>query len=94
MQKPDSVILYASQIAACIGYNRHKKPWESMESMWERVSPETYRDALRRTGSTTEAEMIELMIRENALVAHIIETSEAESKDWKMLPVDMMLHVL
>lgn len=81
MQKPDSIILYASQIAACIGYNRHKKPWESMESMWERVSPETYRDALRRTGSTTEAEMIEAMIRDNSMVADIIHASEAESKD-------------
>lgn len=81
MQKPDSVILYASQIAACIGYNRHKKPWEAMESMWERVSPETYRDALRRTGSTTEAEMIEAMIQENTIVAEIIQASEAESRD-------------
>lgn len=52
-----------------------------MESMWERVSPETYRDALRRTGSTTEAEIIESMIRDNAMVADIIQASEAESKD-------------
>lgn len=75
LEKPTSVILYASQIAACIGCNRHKKPAEAMESMWERMDPESYRDALRRTGCTTEADRIQKIIQDDAFVKHVVDQS-------------------
>jgi hypothetical protein len=75
LEKPASVILYASQIAACIGCNRHKKPAEAMESMWERMDPESYKDALRRTGCTTEADRIQEIIQDDAFVKHVVDQS-------------------
>jgi len=75
LERPQSVILYASQIAACIGCNRHKKPAEAMESMWERMAPESYRDALRRTGCTTEAERVQSIIQQDAVVRTVIDES-------------------
>lgn len=85
MQKPESIILYASQVAACIGYNKHRTPAEAMESMWERMYPESYAAALRRTGSTTEAEKLESLVVSNPLVAKIIEDSTT--------PCDSSTHV-
>ena len=73
--KPTSVILYASQIAACIGCNRHKKPAEAMETMWERMSPASYVAALRRTGSTTELVRVQDLIDTDELVRHIVDAS-------------------
>lgn len=75
LEKPTSVILYASQIAACIGCNRHKKPADAMESMWERMDPESYRDALRRTGCTTEADRVQKIIQDDAFIKHVIDQS-------------------
>jgi hypothetical protein len=73
--KPTSVILYASQIAACIGCNRHKKPAEAMETMWERMAPGSYLDALRRTGSTTELLRVQDLIEKDDTVRHIVDAS-------------------
>lgn len=81
LQRPQSVILYASQIAACIGCNRHKRPAEAMEAMWERMSPETYRDALRRTGCTTEADRVQCMIEQSKLIKDIVDSSTLTCTD-------------
>mgnify|MGYP006269142179 CR=1 FL=1 len=75
MEKPQSVILYASQIASCIGYNRHKKPAEAMESLWERVAPESYRRALVRTGSTTEAERVREILDRDLFLRRVVDES-------------------
>lgn len=74
-QRPQSVILYASQIAACIGSNRHKKQAECLETMWERVAPESYRNALRRTGATTEAERVQGLQERDATIRGVIQES-------------------
>jgi len=75
MQKPDAIILYASQVAACIGYNKHKSPAEAMESMWERMYPESYSDAMARTGIVSETDKLESLVMSNPLIAHIIRDS-------------------
>lgn len=75
MEKPESITLFASQVAACIGYNKHKTPADAMESMWERMYPESYRAAIKRTGSITETERLESMVSSNSLIAKIIEDS-------------------
>ena len=73
--KIQSVILYASQIAACIGCNRHKKPAEAMETMWERMAPTSYLAALRRTGSTTELLRVQDLIEKDESVRHVVDAS-------------------
>lgn len=78
LEKPGSVILFASQIAACIGYNRHKRPWESMESMWERTRPDMYRQALVRNGCLTEAERLDKIVDRHEGLSSILETSLQE----------------
>jgi len=84
-QKPESIILYASQVAACIGYNKHKTPAEAMESMWERMYPDSYRQAMQRTGLITEAQKLESMVSANPLIAKIIGDSTT--------PCDSSAHV-
>lgn len=85
MHKPESIILFASQVAACIGYNKHKTPVESMESMWERMYPDSYKNALQRTGLITEAQKLESMVSSNPLIAKIIGDSTT--------PCDSSAHV-
>ena len=76
MDRPGSVILYASQIAACIGYNRHKKPHECLEHQWERTMPDSYRRALLRNGCLTEAERLERLVHQHGVaVSSVLETS-------------------
>lgn len=74
-----SVILYASQIAACIGFNRHKKPSEAMEAMWERAAPESYAAALQRTRTVTEGDRISSLLRDNEAVKRLVDTSMLDS---------------
>jgi len=78
LQKPQSVILYASQIAACIGSNRHKKPAEAMEAMWERVAPDSYKNALVRTGCTTETDRVHELTESVLVLQNIIDESNIE----------------
>jgi len=75
MQKPESLILYASQVAACIGYNKHKTPAEAMESMWERMYPESYSIAMARTGTISESDKLDSLAMSNPLIANIIRDS-------------------
>ena len=70
-----SVILYASQIAACIGSNRHKKPAEAMETMWHRMSPASYAAALERTGTTTEIDRVRAIVDRDAGVRKVVDAS-------------------
>lgn len=37
-----SVILYASELAACIGRNKFKSPHDALLQIWSRMSPESY----------------------------------------------------
>lgn len=70
-----SLILYASQIAAAIGCNRHKKPSDALEMMWERLAPESYYAALRRNSVESEAEKINKIITTDERARVVMETS-------------------
>lgn len=37
-----SIVIYASEISACIGRNKYKSPHDALLQVWSRVSPETY----------------------------------------------------
>lgn len=45
-----------------------------MEAIWERMDPESYRDALRRTGCITETERVQSLL-EDRVVRHVVDTS-------------------
>jgi len=46
-----------------------------MEAMWERVAPESYRDALRRTGCTTELDRMQQLIEHDAMIKRVVDES-------------------
>lgn len=50
--------VYASQAAACIGENRHKKLCDAAEAFWERADSAGYRAALARNGIFTDEEIL------------------------------------
>lgn len=62
--KPPYVCIYASQVAVCIGANRHKKISEAVDCMWQRISPHSYYAALQRNGlKTDDQNVMEIMAR-------------------------------
>jgi hypothetical protein len=69
------IMLYASQIAAIIGYNRHKKVSDAMELLWERVAPESFRAALLRTGIETESERVDRLLSARKDVHDMVKES-------------------
>ena len=73
--RPSSVIVYASQVAAAIGCNRHKKPSDALELMWERVDPESYHAALARNGVESEAACIDRIASDNDDARGILQRS-------------------
>jgi len=68
-------MLYASQVAAAIGCNRHKKINDAMDLMWERLAPESYYAALRRNGVESEAERIDKLLSTDERARVVLETS-------------------
>ena len=78
------VCIYASQVAMCIGANRHKKICEAMELMWQRIDPASYRSALRRNGQRTEEEITEGILASHAELRDLVDqtlTVPCESSD-------------
>jgi hypothetical protein len=72
------VCIYASQVAAIIGYNKHKKVSDILELIWERHSPDTYYDALRRNNVQTEQEIImDIVERDASVKALLLHSSMA-----------------
>lgn len=71
-QKP-FICIYASQVAMCIGANRHKKISEAMELMWQRVDSQGFRAALRRNKLKTEDEITEDIIKTHAEVRELVD---------------------
>lgn len=62
--RPPYVCVYASQVAVCVGANRHKKPCEAVEAMWLRVDPKSFHAALARNGVRTEDQnVMDIMAR-------------------------------
>ena len=58
--------VYASQVAACVGMNKYRRPYEALEQMWERVAPGSFRDAMLRAGQKTRDEaLMEVMARDD-----------------------------
>jgi len=78
------VCIYASQVAMCIGANKHKKISEAMELMWQRVAPAGFHAALRRNHLKTEEEVAADIIRAHSEVQTLVDltlTAPCESSD-------------
>ena len=73
--------VYASQAAACIGENRHKKIGDAVETVWERADAAGYRAARRRNGIVTDDEILSRAEHAYAEVADLLSaaTTRAES---------------
>lgn len=69
------VCIYASQVAMCIGANRHKKISEALELMWQRCDPAGYRAALRRNDAKTEEDIAQAVIRASTEVRDLVDLS-------------------
>lgn len=78
---PPFVCIYASQVAMCMGANRHKKVSEAMELMWQRVDPAGFRTALRRNRLKTEDEMAEDIIQAHAGVRELVDLTLSSTCD-------------
>lgn len=78
------VCIYASQVAMCIGANKHKKISEAMDIMWQRVSPASFGAALKRNGIKTDDQQAEDIIAAHAKVRDLVRltlTTTCESSD-------------
>lgn len=66
--RPPYVCIYASQVAVCIGANKHKKVSEAVDAMWQRISPHSYYTALERNGLKTDDQNVtEIMARHQGI---------------------------
>ncbi|ABT15030.1 hypothetical protein NY2A_B631L [Paramecium bursaria Chlorella virus NY2A] len=68
--------VYASQGAACIGENKHKKICDAVETFWERANSESYKNALRRNNILTNDEIIERLEKNHPKIAELIRIAE------------------
>lgn len=67
---PMRVLVYASEIAAAVGKNRYKQPWEVFESMWVRLNPEQYREYCDAALTADQHALQELTASVHAIAHH------------------------
>lgn len=78
------ICIYASQVAMCIGANKHKKISEALELTWQRVDPASFHEAMRRNGLKTEDELAADIIRTHSEVRDLVDltlSGPCESSD-------------
>ena len=78
------VCIYASQVAMCIGANKHKKISEAMETTWQRVAPAAFHAAMKRNNVKTEEETAADIIGSHAELKGLVQLtleSPCESSD-------------
>lgn len=71
-KQPPFVCIYASQVAMCVGANKHKKISEAMDIVWQRTDPHSFRAALRRNRVKTDDEIAEGIIHTHTQVQHLV----------------------
>ncbi len=72
----NSICIYASQLASCINHNRFKKPSDALETVWQRVAPASFRDALTRNGIKTQEEAVRDIMTSNQTVRNLLVHAE------------------
>jgi hypothetical protein len=71
-----SICIYASQLASCINHNRFKKPSDALETVWQRVAPASFREALTRNGIKTQEEAVRDIMTSNQTVKSLLVHAE------------------
>lgn len=69
------VCVYASQVAMCIGANRHKKVSDAVLTMWQRISPTSFREAMRRNGLKTQEDALQELLDSSGEVRALVDKS-------------------
>jgi hypothetical protein len=78
------VCIYASQVAMCIGANKHKKISEAVETVWQRCDAASFRAGMARNRVKTEDEQAEDIIKTHAELQDLVDltlATECESSD-------------
>lgn len=68
--------VYASQVAMCIGANRHKRISDAVVLMWQRISAHSFQDAMRRNNLKTEEDALVALAQVNDDVRAILDRSK------------------
>lgn len=61
------LLVFCSQVAAAIGKNKYKKPWELLLEIWERVDPNSFDDARERNGTLSRDDAVREVILETGI---------------------------
>lgn len=69
------VCVYASQVAMCIGHNRHKKVSDAVLAMWQRISPAGFREALARNNRKTDDDVLRELVDARDEVRQLVDRS-------------------
>ena len=72
--------IYASQGAACIGENKHKKICDAVETFWERADAEGYGNACSRNNIMTDEEILERLGHSHPKIADMIRRAGEEEE--------------
>lgn len=72
---PPYVCIYASQVAVCIGANKHKKVSEAIDALWQRIAPHEYFAALQRNGLKTEDQNVTEIMARHQQVKGLVDRS-------------------
>lgn len=75
------VCIYASQVAMCIGANKHKKINEALEMMWQRVDHTGFWAAMKRNRLKTESELADDIIATHQEIKQLVQSTLAEPCD-------------
>jgi hypothetical protein len=73
--RPPYVCIYASQVAVCIGANKHKKVSEAVDAMWQRISPHSYYAALERNGLKTDDQNVTEIMAKHLDIKTLVDRS-------------------
>lgn len=69
------ICIYASQVAMCIGANKHKKINEALEMMWQRVDHAGFWAAMKRNHQKTDSELADDIIATHLEVKQLVQST-------------------
>lgn len=69
------ICMYASQVAMCIGSNRHKKASDAVLLMWQRVAPASFCDAIRRNNLKTDEDVLNSLMQAHGNIKALVDKS-------------------
>lgn len=71
--------IYASQVAMCIGSNRHKKISDAVLLVWQRIAPHSFWDAMKRNNLKTDEDVLRALMEKHGEVRALVDKSLTEA---------------